>query len=65
MKRKSEHICECDWCVETRSLATEFDTYIASTPLQKRMKSVIESIQAKYGDDDGDEDDIVVFSSRK
>jgi hypothetical protein len=64
MKRKSGHICKCDWCVETRSLATEFDTYIASTPLQKRMKTVIESIQAKYGDDDGDED-VIIFSSRK
>ena len=63
-RRKSEHICECDWCAETRSLASEFDTYVATTPLQKRMQSVIASIQAKYGDDQ-DEDDVIVFKSRK
>ena len=64
MKRKAEYICKCQWCVETRSLASEFDTFIATTPLQKRMKSVIESIQTKYGDDE-DEDDIIVFRSKK
>lgn len=68
MKRKSdrrcEYICKCEWCVETRALASEFDTFIATTPLQKRMKSVIESIQSKYGDYD-DEDDIIVFKSKK
>ena len=62
MKRKSEYICKCQWCIETRALASEFDTFIATTPLQKRMKSVIESIQNKYGDDD---DDIIVFKSKK
>lgn len=64
MKRKSEYICKCQWCNETRALACEFDTFIATTPLQKRMKSVIESIQTKYGDDE-DEDDIIVFKSKK
>ena len=45
MKRKAEYICKCQWCVETRSLASEL-------------------IQQKYGDDD-DEDDMIVFKSRK
>lgn len=62
MKRKREYICKCDWCVETRALASEFDTFTSTTPLQKRMKKVINFIQKKYGDDDNE---IIVFKSRE
>ena len=40
-----EHICRCAFCVETRLLANDFDLAVATTPLQKRMKTVIKKIE--------------------
>ena len=45
-----EHVCRCPFCVETRLLANEFDLFVAKTPLQKRMKSVIKKIEDRIKD---------------
>jgi hypothetical protein len=45
-----DHVCRCAFCVETRLLANEFDLFVAKTPLQKRMKTVIKRIEDRVKD---------------
>ena len=46
-----EHICRCAFCVETRLLANEFDLFVATTSLQKRMKRAIKKIEDRAKND--------------
>jgi hypothetical protein len=48
MKSKNNFTCTCKFCIETRNLATEFDTFIPKTKLQSRMKKVIAKIEIRY-----------------
>jgi hypothetical protein len=47
MKQTLKHICKCLWCINTRKLGLEFDHYEPKTNLQKRMKSIIKTIEKR------------------
>ena len=47
MKSK-KYICECNFCIETRNLSIEFNSFIPKTKLQHRMKNIIEKIEKRY-----------------
>ena len=46
-----DHVCRCAFCVETRLLNNEFDLFVATTPLQTRMKTVIKQIEDRVKSD--------------
>jgi len=47
MKSK-KYICKCNFCIETRNLSIEFNSFIPKTKLQHRMKNIIEKIEKRY-----------------
>jgi len=46
--KSEKYICKCNFCIETRNLSIEFNSFIPKTKLQHRMKNIIEKIEKRY-----------------